>query len=168
VAEEAHILIGKIVGVHGIRGNLKIFSYAESPDIFSPERPLFLRNAGGLKPADILWCSAHKKGLLLSLKAVSDRNQAEKLVGTELVIPRSELPEAEEDEYYWADIVGMDVYTEDGLFLGKIRSIMETGSNDVYVVSNGGKETLVPALADVVSKVDVEERRMTVKLPEGL
>jgi 16S rRNA processing protein RimM len=81
---------------------------------------------------------------------------------------RSDRPPLDAGEYYWSDLVGMSVHTTNGECLGTIQHIFPTGSNDVYVVRDGSRETLVPALAWVVVKVDVEAKAMTVDLPEGL
>ncbi len=90
------------------------------------------------------------------------------MIGGELFIPQSELPELDEDTYYWFDLIGIEVYTKTEEFLGRIESIIETGSNDVYVVKKHKKEVLIPALESVVLEIDLEHKRMQVDLPEGL
>jgi 16S rRNA processing protein RimM len=101
-------------------------------------------------------------------KGVIDRDQAEALIGAELFIPETELPELDEDIYYWFELIGLEVYTTEEEYLGRIASIMATGSNDVYVVSNKKKEVLIPALESVVVEINLEHKRMRVNLPEGL
>ena len=88
--------------------------------------------------------------------------------GAGLYIEKSRLPSLEDGHFYWFELIGMEVYTDDGRFLGRLASIVPTGSNDVYVVQHAGRETLVPALASVVKRVDTTARRMEVILPEGL
>jgi 16S rRNA processing protein RimM len=78
------------------------------------------------------------------------------------------LPGLEVNTYYWEDIIGLSVYAEDGVFLGRVESIIQTGSNDVYVVKDGKSEILVPAMESVVLKIDLDQKRMKVNLPEGL
>jgi 16S rRNA processing protein RimM len=78
------------------------------------------------------------------------------------------LPELEPGTYYWADLIGMDVYGGDGVRIGRLESIFRTGSNDVYVVTDAGRELLVPVIASVVTAVDLPARRIDVNLPEGL
>jgi 16S rRNA processing protein RimM len=90
------------------------------------------------------------------------------LIGAELFIARDELPELEEDSYFWFDLIGMAVYTTADEYLGRIESIIETGSNDVYVVQDHKKEVLIPALESVVIAIDTKAKRMQVILPEGL
>ena len=169
VEKKDHVLIGKIVGVHGIKGTNKIRSYAESLSLFKPGRSIFIRERGGqVKSREIKWVKPHTGTPLLSLKGINDRNQAEALIGSELFILKEELPDLEEDTHYWFDLIGIEVYTTEDKYLGRIESIIETGSNDVYVVRDDKKEVLIPALESVVLDIDLEQKRMQVDLPEGL
>ena len=163
------VLIGKIVGAHGLKGTSKIQSYAESLEIFESGTTLLVRRPdGGENCYKIDWIKLHSHGALLALKEVSDRNQAKLLIGSELYIEKTKLPELEAGTYYWFDLIGMGVFTADERYIGRLDSIIETGANDVYVVKNGDKEILVPALESVVCCVDIESRVMRVELPEGL
>ncbi len=163
------MLIGRIVGAHGTGGVCKIASYAESLTAFAPGNPLFVE-AGeqDLQTLEVLWIKPHSKGALMALGGVSDRNAAEKLRGAALYVDKRRLPALESENYYWFELIGMEVFTQDDVFLGRLESILPTGSNDVYVVRLADRETLVPALASVVRRVDTERRRMEVVLPEGL
>lgn len=166
---ERFVTVGKIVGAHGIRGVLKVYSYAESPDLFTARRMIFLESPSGENAGyDIEWAKPHSKGILLSLKGITDRVAAEALKGNLLQIEKTDLPEPEEGAYYWRDLIGMKVFTRDDAYLGRLESILETGSNDVYVVRSECGEVLVPALSSVVLEVDVKQKRMRVELPEGL
>jgi len=167
--KQGHVLIGKIVGIHGIKGTNKLRSYAESLSVFSPGRPILVRDLRGREASyEIHWVKPHTGIPLVSFKGITDRHQAKTLIGAELFIPQSELPELDEDTYYWYDLIGIEVYTITGKFLGRIESIIETGSNDVYVVKSNEKEVLIPALESVVLDIDLEHKRMQVDLPEGL
>ena len=163
------LLIGRVAGAHGIKGALKIFSFAESPSVFDSGSLIHLRgNRGGEESYTVRWVKSHGKGVLLSLEGVDDRTQAESLIGAELFIEKKLLPELEEGTHYWFDIIGLSVYTKDTEYIGQITSIIPTGSNDVYVVQDEDKEILVPALESVVIDIDLKKKRMTVDLPEGL
>ena len=105
---------------------------------------------------------------MISFKGVTDRDRAEALIGAELFIPETELPELDEDTYYWFELIGIEVYNTQEDYLGRITSIFPTGSNDVYVVKNKTNEVLIPALESVVIDIDLELKRMRVDLPEGL
>ncbi len=163
------MLIGKIVGIHGIKGTNKLRSYAESLSVFAPGRSILIRGLNGRETRyEINWVKPHTGTPLLSLKGITNNDQAKTMVGSELFIPESELPELGEDTYYWHDLIGIEVYTVAEEFLGRIESIIETGSNDVYVVKRDKKEVLVPALETVVLEIDLKHKRMRVDLPEGL
>ena len=169
VEDREYILIGKIIGVHGLKGTNKLLSYAESLSIFKPGSSIVVRRPDGReKPYDVVWVKPHSKNALLCLKGVADRDAAEALVGSQVYIAKAELPELEEDTYYWFDLIGLDVFTTEEKYLGRIESIIQTGSNDVYVVKNGSTEILIPALETVVLTIDLENGRMQVDLPEGL
>jgi 16S rRNA processing protein RimM len=109
---------------------------------------------------------------LLAIKGIGTRDQAQALIGADILIERTRLPELEDDAYYWSDLIGLSVFSEQGEFLGKVTTIMRTGSNDVYVVQDRSdgktRETLVPALKWVVVEVNLEQGTMHVNLPEGL
>ena len=158
------------MGAHGIKGTVKVYSYAESPSIFRPERTILLEDA--LARRHILcihWARSHKQRVLLSFKGIDTRDDAETLIGSELFIKKQELPELNSGTYYWTDIIGLSVYRADGSYLGKITSILPTGSNDVYIVRDEkNKEILIPALESVVMEIDLKENKMLVDLPKGL
>lgn len=159
--------IGKIVGVHGLKGNLKI--YAESVDIFVPGISVYLKSSVSTQSFKIIRVAPHKKNtLLLVLEGIDNRTLAETLTGSDVLIEKGLLPELDEETWYWHELIGLEVVTVSGENLGRLESIMPTGSNDVYIVKNRDKETLVPALASVVVSVDLDRQVMKVDLPEGL
>ncbi len=163
--------IGKIVGVHGVKGNLKIKSYTESLSAFEPGSRILVENRRGTgKHYTINWVKPHQQKILLALEEINDRDQAENLTGSELYLDKKLLPEPEDGSFYWFQLIGSDVFSLDGTLLGSVESIIPTGSNDVYVVKNKqtDKEILIPAIKSVVMEIDVENRKMIVDLPEGL
>lgn len=165
--------VGKIVGAHGVKGNLKIYSYADSVSVFKPGSSILVGRTGKTeKYYTIKWAKPHGKFILLSFKGIENRNAAETLIGSELFIERTALPELEEGVYYWVDIIGLSVFTADNQYIGHVESILATGSNDVYVVKDPNKEhnneILIPAIESVVLDIDFENKRMRVNLPEGL
>jgi 16S rRNA processing protein RimM len=163
------VLIGKIVGTHGLKGTSKIQSYAESLEIFKSGAALLVISPDGSENRyEIDWIKPHSRGALLALKQITGCDQAKSLIGSELFIGKAELPKLETGAYYWFDLIGVNVYTSDDRCIGRIDSIIETGANDVYVVKNADKEILVPALESVVRSIDIESKIMRVELPEGL
>ena len=148
-----------------MRGDLKVEVLSDFPERFSPGSVLYLDD----QPARVERCRSVKGGLLIKLDLIDDRTGAETVSGQLLTVPRREVSPLAEGSYYHFQIVDMDVRTEEGEYLGRVKQILSTGGNDVYVVSEGSrKELLIPALKDVVIEVNLSENVMTVRLPEGL
>jgi 16S rRNA processing protein RimM len=161
--------LGKINGVHGIKGALKVSPYGQSLSAFKKDRFILIRNKMGEEQTfSIKWISPYKAGILLSLKGVESRSQALNLIYSEILARKSDLPELEKGTYYWLDLIGLSVWTTDDKMIGCIETIIETGSNDVYVVKGKDKETLIPALESVVLDINIEKKTMRVDLPDGL
>ena len=163
------MLIGKIAAPHGIRGQLRVISYSGEPANLAGLRSVMLKGAtGGMEHFAVAGATVHGAKLLLSLKGYTEINQVLHLVGRELYAERDQLPPLDDGEYYWCDLIGLRVVTELGDLLGNLTEIIATGSNDVYVVTAGEREYLIPALTDVVLDVDLTAGTMTVSPPDGL
>ena len=161
--------IGQVVGAHGVAGAVKVHFYDTGHRTISTGQPLTLMPPHGTQTDyAVEWARPHKRNYLVGLKGVNDRDQAQALSGSRVVVNRADLPDLEDDTFYWADLIGMDVYTIADRYLGQIKTIIPTGSNDVYVVSLKAAETLVPALKTVILDVNRETNTMRVDLPEGL
>lgn len=169
IDQEELVPVGKITGTHGIRGLLKVFSYSGNIDSLKSVRSVFLKGKDGtLREFDIKSVSAHAGGFIVGLNDFSDINQVLSLSGSELCLKRSQLPVPEDDEYYWCDLIGLVVHTAEGIELGTIVDIFETGSSDIYVVRGNDKEYLIPAIADVIAHVDILGNKMIITPLEGL
>lgn len=172
--KERLVLIGEVVGVHGIRGEVKIRAHVEDEMLFSRDYPLFMEGGEQTSrsspiPCQILRTRPHKSHLLAVVEGITTRNQAEALIGGKFYVEKSRLPEPETDVYYWHDLIGMTVQSAKGERYGEIASIIPTGANDVYVIQDeADNERLIPAIESVVLSVDVEERIMIIEMPEGL
>lgn len=168
--KDLYISIGKIISAHGVGGTIKVYSYADSPALFNPGNIILVKNPGNSneKSYRIKWSAPHSRFVLLMFEGVDSRGLADNLKGSGLFIEKAALPELEENTYYWDDIIGLSVYTEDDNFLGIVESIIETGGNDVYVVKDGKREILVPAIESVVKQIDLGLKTIKVTLPEGL
>lgn len=162
------ILIGKVVRTQGIKGLIRVKPFADI-ETFMTAETLFL-GSGDIDPVrfNVLSAKQHQGAILLGLEGVKNMSQAEKLVGTNIYTDREALPELADGEYYWFEVLGLEVFTEDGQYLGKIKEIFPTGSNDVYVVRDKTKEYLIPAIEDVVKKIDLSDGRATIHLIKGL
>jgi len=164
LAPPESLVIGYIVGPWGTKGEMKVHVVTDFPDRFSPGRPVHIDD----QPLEIESSRALKQHLIVKLAGIDTRTGAEDLRGSELTIPGADLRPLPEGEFYVFQIVGMDVITTGGRHVGRIVDLLETGSNDVYVVRGGQGETLVPATEEVVKSIDVEKRRMVIEAIEGL
>lgn len=163
------LLIGKIVGVHGMKGYLKVYSFDESIDLFERGRQIQLKSSSGaIKTVTVEDVQSYKNVLRVAFEGILDRTAAEALTGSELLLKRSELPEPEEGQWYWCDLIGLAVHGIDGTYLGHVENLFETGSNDVLVVKRGEEELLIPVTKSIVCDVDFDEQKISVDLPEGL
>jgi 16S rRNA processing protein RimM len=158
------LVIGYILGPWGMKGEMKVHVVTDFPDRISPGRPVYLDN----HPLEIETCRAHRQHLVVKLVGIDTRTDAEKLRGSELTIPGTDLRPLPDGEYYAFQLIGLDVVTTGGRPVGRIVDLMTTGSNDVYVVRGEQGETLVPATEDVVKSIDVEKQRMVIEAIEGL
>ena len=162
---DQNVVVGRVVGASGLRGELKVEILSDVPDRFAVGAVLYLDG----EKAHVEKVRSRKGGVVVKLDVVKDRTQAESRRGSQLTVPESDARPLEEGSYYHFQIVDIDVWTDAEEHLGKVTEILATGSNDVYVVRDAiGREVLVPALKDVVREVDLGERRMVVRLPEGL
>ncbi len=166
MSKEELIPIGKISGVHGIRGEVKLAPYGPLEDV--QWGTVYIASGKALEPRKVLSSRVHKGVYLVFLEGVPDRNTAETLAGREVFVHKSSLPEAGEDEYYYADLVGMEVFTEEGKPVGKVENVFSTGSNDVLETSGPFGDVLIPAIESVIIRVEPEKRKITVRLMEGL
>lgn len=165
----ASFTIGRVTGVHGLNGNLKVWSFAESIDTFCSGKIVLLKSEKALesmgKPYTILKALAHKKGILLTLEGIDNRSLAEELVGKEILIDRDQLPEPEEGTWYWQDLMGLDVFDHKKGFIGKITDIFPTGANDMLVVMDKTREILIPMHKHFVESIDIEKNAVKTTLP---
>jgi len=168
VFPEALLLIGRVIGPHGVRGLLKIESYAQSEDTLLTAGKIFLRrNHGEISEHGILSAVPHKGGALIRLQGLDSREQAEPCRGAEVLIPKAAVSR-DEDEYFWHELIGLRVYVETGRYLGTVQDILATAANDIYVVREGREEFLIPAIHDVVKTIDLENGKMIISEVEGL
>ena len=163
------VLLGKITATHGLKGQLRVAAYSGEYETILSLVSLILKDTdGGMKALQLSSALVHGKKLIIGFKGYDDINQVLPLVGSEIYASREQMPELEEGEYYWFDLLGLRVETDSGEFLGELTDIIATGSNDVYVVKEGGREYMIPALEDIVLDVNLETGIMKVSPPEGL
>ena len=161
--------IGKVVAPFGVRGELKILSYTDIPNRFAEHETIYL--GPDHRCFQIKSVRPYKgEMVVLKLAGIEDANTAETLRNHILAIPISQLAKLPPDSYYQHDIVGLQVVTLDGRTIGEIIDIIETGSNDVYVVkaATGGKEILIPAIKEIIKQVDLIRKMMYIEPIKGL
>ena len=157
-------MIGRVVAPWGVRGELKVEVMTDFPDRFSPREELYADGRAFI----IEQSRWHKGKVILKLAAVDGMEAAEELRGKYLEVPQSSMRPLPQDEYYQFQLIGLEVWTTEGVRLGSIERILPTGSNDVYEVPCEGGVALIPAIDDVVKSVDLQGRRMIIEVIEGL
>lgn len=161
--ENELINIGEISGVFGVKGWIKVYSLTDPRENIISYSPWTLKKGNELKEVKLINGKRQGKSVVALIEGVSDRDIAESYCGWEILIKKSQLPETEENEYYWADLVGLQVETEKGVKLGKVDYLIETGANDVLVVKDDEQERLIPFLQEqVIKKIDLIDKRMIV------
>lgn len=169
--EPRYLAVGRVLRPHGVRGELRVEVLTDYPERLGEHSQFYLVPPDAPEAAQryavekLRW---HKGALLLKLGGCDDRNDAEGLRGMLVQIPIEEAVPLEEGEYYEFEIIGVEVSTEGGDRLGQVIDVLETGANDVYVVRGPGGEVLVPAVDEVVLELDMELKRMVVRLLPGM
>lgn len=162
-APEKRVLLGKIVGLFGVDGWVKMESYTEPRTQIFKYRPWFVKRPEGEMEIDGAQGRAQGKGLVATLPDVASRDAAAELIGAEIWVRRSALPRPKRGEYYWFDLEGVDVVTTQGVALGKVSHLFATGANDVMVIRDGLRERMIPfVLNKFVLEVDLNAGRITV------
>lgn len=163
------MLIGKVIGTHGIKGQLRVLPFSGESDTMLALNSVILKGPRGERDVfPVTATGGHGKKVILTLGGFSNINEVLHLVGRELYVNREQLPELPPGEYYWCDLFGLEVRTVGGEILGTIADILAAGNNDVYVVREGVKEYLIPAVEAIVLQVNLDERVMIIDPPEGL
>ena len=161
--------IGEIVKTRGLRGCLKVLCYVEINNTFAELEFVYIEISSGQKNRFVLRkIDVSCKILFIELEGIPDVESAQALVGCKVYLPEDMHEKLPEGEYYWRQIIGLDVYNEEGKYIGRIESVFPTGSNDVYVCKGEEREILLPAITEVIRQIDINSRVMTVRLLEGL
>ena len=163
------ITIGRVLKTHGVRGEVRIEPLTDHPERFRKLKRVFLVSSGGKKKeCQVLAMRDLGGSLLLLLSGHESPEKARELNGWLVQIPEEEAVPLPEGQYYWFELIGMEVESESGEKLGRITDIFPTGSNDIYVMKSGRREVYLPAIKDVIKQVDRKARRMVIHVMEGL
>lgn len=165
---EQFLQVGVISSTHGIRGEVKVFPTTDDPSRFKKLKKVLLDTGREQLELEVQSVKFFKQFVIVKFKGIDNINDIEKYKGKGLFVPREDAVPLDEDEYYITDLIGMEVFTEDGRF-GVVKDVMETGANEVYIVdSDDHGEVLIPAIRQCVLDVNVEEKKMLVRLLDGL
>jgi 16S rRNA processing protein RimM len=149
------VILGQVLGVFGVKGWVKIRSDTDPRDNILQYSPWYLRQPEGWVSYRLSASQMQSKGLIVQFEGITDRDVAAKLLGCEIAVPREQLPAPPKGEYYWTDLIGLQVRNKHGVDLGRVASLLETGANDVLVVRDGDLEHLIPYIPGYyILKVD--------------
>ncbi|HEU4619438.1 MAG TPA: ribosome maturation factor RimM [Gammaproteobacteria bacterium] len=163
---DKRVTLGRISGVHGVRGWVKVLSYTEPRENIAAFGSWILDRRGESRRVEVEAARLQGNTVIAKIRGVDDRDEAREWIGTEIAVERSELPPCEPGEYYWVDLEGLEVKNEQGAALGRVARLMATGANDVIVLE-GSDERMIPYVAGVVKKVDLAEGVIVVDWEPG-
>ena len=160
---EQLLQVGVISSTHGVRGEVKVFPTTDDVKRFKKLKKVILDTGKEQLPLEIEGVKFFKQFVILKFRGIDNINDIEKYKGKRLLVDREHAVKLKKDEYFIADMIGMDVFTEDGELFGALKDVMETGANDVYIIEmSDGKEVLVPAIKQCILDVDIENRKMVI------
>lgn len=166
---QKYLEVGQIVNTFGVSGEVKVYPYTDDIKRFSKLKSVYIEKKSGMQEYKIQNVRYHKNMVIIKFENVENMNDAELLKNCYLKIDRKDAIKLPKDTFFIADLIGLDVYTDEGKLLGKVEDIYSTGSNDIYVVKDElGKQVLLPAIKDVLKDINLEERKITVHIIKGL
>lgn len=166
---DEYLEIGQIVNTNGLKGMVKVNPFTDDMMRFEELEDLYIQYKGNLKKVKIEQVRYQKNQVLLKLEGINSIEEAEIYRNCYLKIHRKDARDLEKDMYFIADLIGLEVYTNQNELLGKLDDVFSTGSNDVYVVKDqNGKQILLPAIKEVIKQIDLKNKKITVELINGL
>lgn len=166
---DSELQVGVITQTHGIKGEVKVFPTTDDANRFKKLKSVILDNGRERLTVEITGVKFFKQYVIVKFKEFDSINDVEKYKGAKLFITRDKAVKLQKDEYFIADLIGMEVVTEDKTPFGTLKEVMPTGANDVYVVSRkDGSEALLPAIKECILDIDIKQNIMTVHIMDGL
>ena len=166
---EQYLRVGVISSTHGLKGEVKVFPTTDDPERFRKLKKVYLDTGKDYMPLKVTGVKFFKNQVILKFQEFQDINEIEKYRGKDLLIDREQAIPLAENENFIVDLIDMHVYDEGEKRLGTLTDVLQTGANDVYVVvTDEGREILLPAIPSCILDVDVEAAKMIVRIPEGL
>lgn len=168
--QNAYLELGQIVNTQGLKGVMKVNSFTDEITRFEELKTIYIELKKELIEFEIEYVKYHKNQVLLKLKGIDTIEEAEKYKNYYIKIARKDAKKLPKDTYFIADLLGLEVYTDEDKKIGILDDIYPTGSNDVYVVKEEetGKQILLPGIAEVIKKVDIENKKIIVHIINGL
>lgn len=167
--KQQYFEIGQIVNTFGIKGMVKVNPFTDDISQFEEMETILVDKKGNLLEMQIEEVKYSKNQVLLKLKGIETVEEAEKYRNCYLKLPREKARKLPKNTYFIADLIGLEVYTEEGKLLGKVEDIYNTGASDIYVIKDElGKQILLPAIKDVIKQIDLEQEKIVVHLLDGL
>ncbi len=164
------IKYGIITKAHGLSGGLKLSPFSRRPEGLKSIERIYIETVPGQEPAgfDLTERRLDKGSAVVYLSGIDSIDEAEKLTGRNVYIDESELPELEEGEYYWFELIGLETYTEDGRYVGRVEGLIDRALQSVLVVKNGGREALIPLSEPIIKEINLKESKIIISPIEGL
>lgn len=167
--KQEFITIGKVVTTQGNKGEIKVLPLTDSTDRFKKLNSIFIKNNINQKALNIEKIKIKENMVILKIKDIENIKEAKLLVGSYLEIEREKAVKLPEDTYFVFEIIGLDVYTKNNIYLGKVDNVISTGSNDVYIVKIEDKEDLfIPAIREIIENIDLGKKSITINMVDGL
>ena len=166
---EKLLQVGVITSTHGIRGEVKVFPTTDDPKRFKKLKQVILDTGIEKRDLEVVSVKFFKQFVILKFKGIDNINEVERYKRCPLLVTRDHAVPLQEDEYFIADMIGMQVVTEDGALFGTLKDVIETDANDVYIIeSSEHGEVLVPAIKECILDINIEEQKMQIHLMDGL
>ena len=166
---ESYLRVGVIASTHGLKGEVKVFPTTDNPKRFRELKKVLLDTGHEYKPLEVAGVKFFKNQVILKFREFDDINEVEQYKGKDLLVTRDQAVPLEENENFITDLIHMEVYTDEGIRLGTLTDVLQTGANDVYHIAfPDGKVRLIPAIPQVVTGIDINAGRMEIRPLEGL
>lgn len=161
--------VGTYVNTHGVRGDIKVYPHTDDVNRFSDLEYVYMDTNEGLYKCDIVSVKYFKNMAIIRFAGINNINDIEKYKGSDLYVTREQAVPLEENEYFICDIIGADVISDEGVNIGQVKDVLQTGANDVYVVgAKSGEEILIPVIPECVLELDFERKKVHVHMLDGL
>jgi 16S rRNA processing protein RimM len=166
--DTSFIAVGRIVGVFGHRGWLKVITYAKLGDRFEGVPAVYLEIGNEYARMVIIAHKMHKTNIIIKLKGIDNPEQGKEFIGKELFLPDNQKIELPADHYFLHDIIGLAVFDIRGRYLGKVTDVIPAGQHDVYVIQNQKKEIMIPAVGEFIKEINLKDGKMVIQLWEEI